>query len=328
MPLRTFRIFGLVTDATTKKGVPDLRVETWSADAAQHAVFGSSLTDERGQFLIAANIDLPGGVVGAIPAVLKVFQNAQPVPATGQAAIPNLLAVERPVVLQVQLPAHEEALTDRVTVPQMLSAIDFVRLSDFKGVFQEGKDRVSAAAGLMVDTIRNALSQIELEPLRPSAVRNKDVVHQDPATAGQRLQAQGVAVNAVKPYRGDFESLGTVTSLPANLKPGDKVDLYEENGVVKAYGIVREPKPQVDPATVVRLDGDVKTLRADATVQSAQVAQLKAQLTQRDATIASLSADLVSVKKANSDLAAQIKPERIAALEDAVKKLQAQNPPR
>jgi hypothetical protein len=327
MALRTFRILGMVVDATAKNGIPDLRVEAWNRDDPQHIVFGVSMTDARGEFQIAASVDLPGGVVGAIPAVLKVFQGSQLLAATGQTTIPNLLTFDTRAVLQVQPPGQEAAPADKVTVPQVLSAIDFVRLSDFKGLYQEGKDRAFAAGGLMLDTLKNAMSQVELSPIGPSPVRNKDVVHQDPVTARQRLEAQGIVVNQIKPYRKDLESLGTTTSLPRNLKRGDKVDLYEENGVIRAYAVVQPPKQVADPAVVNRLDGDVKTLRTDVDARTAQIDALKAQLTQRDATIASLNSDLASVKRAQSDLAAQVRPERLAALEDSVKKLQDRLPP-
>lgn len=339
MPLRKFRISGIVIDAKTRKGAPGLLVEVWDRDDPRHVVFGASMTDEQGEYLIAATVDLPDVVATPISSVLTVFQGAERRPVAGQTFVANLLTFEGRAILEMT--ADDEALLqDKVTVPQILNVINFVRQSDFRGFLQEGKDRTSAAVDLAFDVVKNAVFGMGLTPIRPPEIRNKDIVHQDPATARARLAAQGVAINEVKPYRKNAESLATITSLPVNLKRGDKVDIYEEGGVVKAYAVVRPDNASIDAAAVTQLGSDLKSLRhdldgrvsdvnrlnQDASARAAEIEELRAKLEQRDATIASLNSELANVRKAHDSLAAQVRPERLAAIEDTLKKIQDRLP--
>lgn len=324
MPLRTFRIVGQVTDENTKKGVPGLRVEAWNRDGTDHAVLGSGSTDEQGHFAIAASADPAGAVGGLLPAVLKVLDGDKSLPTTGPSAIPDLFSQSSLISLQVQMPVHETERVDRISVPQLLSAVDFIRLSDFSGIFQEGKDRTFAAGNLFIDTLKRTLSQIELEPLQAPSVRNRDVLYQDPTTATQRLGAQGIAVEEVKPYRKDFESFGTIPSLAANLKKGDRVQLYEEDGVVKAYGVARSSK-RVDPGTVNQIGDNLKKVQAEATTNTAAVNQmgddLKKVQAAADANVTAVNQMADSLKKMRAD--SEANTVAVKQIGDNLKKVQA-----
>ena len=356
MPTRTFRVVGSVTDTQTKKGISGLRVEVWNSPAAQHVVLGSAITDAQGQFDAAAVADVPptpvtGGATGVVPATLRVFQGTQLLTITGQADIPDLFKFKGPAVLQVHPDQPQAELKDRVTVDQVLIGIDFLHQSDFKGVFHEGRTRASSVRSLVTASLTAAAKQFVLKPVKPPQVRNNDVVNQDSFTAQRRLEQQQIK-STVQPYQPGLGTLGDVTSVGATLKPGDTVQLFEQNGIVKSYRIQRASTAANTTqltADVSSLQGEVHTLEGrtqeiDALKLSqqqqtetitalqqktAQVDQLQAQLAkvqsdsaQKDQTITKLQNDVATVSKAHADLAAKVTPERLAAIEDAVKKLQ------
>ncbi|MBZ5493570.1 MAG: hypothetical protein LAO76_21850 [Acidobacteriia bacterium] len=367
MPTRTFRVFGSVSDTQTKKGIAGLRVEVWNSAAAAHLILGSGLTDAQGQFDVAAVADVPqgpvtavgapaGGSTGVVPATLRVFQGQQSLAISGQPDIPDLFKYKGPTALQVHPDQPQAALTDHLTVAQVFQGIDFLHQSDFRGVFQEGRSRVSSVGSLLKASLTSAAKNAVLKPLKPAPVRNTDVVNQDSQTAQRRLDQQQIR-STVQPYQPGLGTLGNVTSLSRTLKPGDNVVLYQQDGIVKSYQIQRAAAPAaVDTiklsADLTSLQGEVLTLEGRTKdIDALQVAQkqqtdtltalqqkaalvdtLQAQLAKvqsdsaaKDATITKLQNDVATVTKAHSDLVAQISPQRLSALEDAVKKLQRPN---
>ena len=367
MPTRTFRVFGSVSDTQTKKGIAGLRVEVWNSAAAAHLILGSGLTDAQGQFDVAAVADVPqgpvtavgvpaGGSTGVVPATLRVFQGQLSLSISGQPDIPDLFKYKGPTALQVHPDQPQAALTDRLTVAQVFQGIDFLHQSDFRGVFQEGRARVSSVGSLLKASLATAAKNAVLKPLKPAPVRNTDVVNQDSQTAQRRLNQQQIN-STVQPYQPGLGTLGDVTSLSRTLKPGDNVVLFQQNGIVKSYQIQKAAAPAAADTTklsadLTSLQGEVLTLEGRTKdIDALQVAQkqqtdtltalqqkaalvdtLQAQLAQvqsdsaaKDTTITKLQNDVATVTKAHSDLAAQISPQRLSALEDAVKKLQKPN---
>ncbi len=357
MPTRTFRVVGSVTDTQTKKGISGLLVEVWNSPAPQHVVLGSAITDAQGQFDAAAVADVPttpatGGATGVVPATLRVLQGKQLLTITGESNIPDLFKFKGPAVLQVHPDQPQVELKDHVTVEQVLTGLDFLRQSDFKGVFHEGRTRANSVRSLVTASLTAAAKKLVLKPVKPSTVRNSDVVNQDSLTAKRRLDQQQIKVASVQAYQPGLGTLGDVTSVSATLKPGDTVDLFEENGIVKSYRIQKASTAGNTTkltADVSTLQGDVHTLQGrtqelDALKLSQQqqtdtitalqqktalVDQLQAQLAkvqsdsaQKDQTITKLQNDVATVSRAHADLAAKITPERLVAIEDAVKKLQ------
>jgi hypothetical protein len=362
VPTRTFRVFGSVSDTQTKKGISGLRVEVWNSAAAAHLILGSGLTDSQGQFDVAAVAEVTqttipgvaGGSTGVVPATLRVFQGQQSLAISGQPDIPDLFKYKGPTALQVHPDQPQASLTDRVTVPQVLQGLDFLHQSDFRGVFQEGRARASSVGSLLTASLSSAAKKLVQTPIKPSTVRNNDVVNQDSLTAQRRLDQQQIK-STVLPYQPGLGTLGDVTSLGATLKPGDTVQLFEQNGIVKSYRIQKA----TTAADTTQLSADVSTLRGEVgtletrtkeidTLKTSQQQQtdsitalqqkaalvdtLQAQLAKvqsdsaaKDTTIAKLQNDVATVTKAHADLAAQISPQRLSALEDAVKKLQRPN---
>jgi hypothetical protein len=208
---------------------------------------------------------------------------------------------------------------------------------------------------LLKASLASAAKNAVLKPLKPSPVRNTDVVNQDSQTAQRRL-GQHQIKSTVQPYQPGLGTLGDVTSLGRTLKPGDNVVLYQQDGIVKSYQIQRAAAAAADTtklsADLTSLQGEVHTLEGrnqeiDALKTSqqqqtdtitalqqkaalvdtlqAQLAKVQSDSAAKDTTIARLQNDVAIVTRAHSDLAAQISPQRLSALEDAVKKLQRPN---
>ncbi len=364
MPTRTFRIVGSVSDVKTQKPVPNLLVQATDTSETQ-SVLGSGTTDDQGRFQIGAEAEVPTD--GIIPANLRVFQGTQPLAATGDTSIPNLFGFDRTAVLQVQIAPVDQPLNDHVTVNQVFTAMNFVQQSDFVGTFRESRDRTTAVGSVLMDSLKTAVKSIGMpSPLQPSTIRNRDVINQDPTTAQRRLEEQKVSVTSVQAYQPGLGALGNVTSIGGTIQPGDKVDLYTENNVVKAYKITRSgsttatllgmggPQPSIIKETV-NLTSNVNALQANvrdlqartqdieqvkvdqknnaaqlAALQQkaaafdqvqAQLAKVQAESAQKDQVITKLQSDVTTLQTTQKSLS-QITPERFAALEANLKKLQ------
>lgn len=341
MPIRTFRITGTVTSLSTKKPVEGLRLEAWDRDSERHTVYGSGISDRSGRFTIPADVDIPGGVVGPIPAVLKAFMDDRAIELSGDIRIENLIVQDSPLRVVANVAAIEPEKRDRVNFDQVESFIDFVRLSDFKGVYREGRDRLGTAVSLGGKGLRSALSGIKLEPIKPPETRSKDIVTQDPATAQRRLAEREITVTAVKPYN-EADGLLSIGSLPSDLRKGDKVELYEQNGVVKAYKIVKPTQTTTGNVDVNRLDQEIVKLRSDLQARDQQIATLRNDLvvanqaaagraaevekmaaevkrisTEKDQQVASLSRELTTLETEQDKIA----NDRLRAIEEKLRRI-------
>lgn len=362
---RIFRIAGNIIDATTHKGVPDLVVEAWDRDAAEHVRFASAVTDRRGRFQLAideAVLGTPMPVV--LPDVhLKVFRDRQPVPVTGDVLLHGVTSLDSRVMLQAQLGTQSPEKRDRITSARVFSVVEFLQLSDFKGVWREGVDKAGGFGGIVLDAVREKISKMELKPLKPSEHRTKDVLRQDVPTSRRRLENRGVTVKEVKPYRAALssETTGLIKGYPAKLRAGDTVNLYEEDGVVRAYSIVKSPKAtDINAGDVTRIDHEVRTLRSEVTTLATvrndladvrasslnttsrldqEVAGVKTRLAtvdtltreltvvkeesaRKDETIAALRQEVTTVRRAHAEFVEKVSPERIARMEEAIRRLE------
>jgi hypothetical protein len=145
-------------------------------------------------------------------------------------------------------------------------------------------------------------------------------------TARTNLEAQKVIVQEVRPYQPGLtqNSFEMVTGFPARVNPGDKVILYEEQGQVRAYSVVREPKATT--ADVSRLDNDLKTVKADVnqvrTSSDQRINQMAQDLAAAKAQIAEKDKELAAVKQQVAKLNTLVKPEELAKISEQQQKLQ------
>jgi hypothetical protein len=319
-----YSITGTVIDRKTRQGVTGLRVEAWDRDTRYHDMLGQQMSRSDGGFTFDFDSEYFGDFApDRLPDVFfKVFLGKQLLLSTQQASLENLRTTATHVMLEVDMPAARFGMVGRVL-----------------GRF-------------LVDT----LAELELQPLRSPAVQTRDVVGQDVFTAQKNLSAQQVTVSEVREYKaGDpAVAISSVTAIPGRVRPGESVVLHQQDGQVKYYSVVRQETPaSIEAEDVARLDGEVKTLRADVNqaaevrdnvtrlktesdqsrmevsaelaAMRAQVAELekvrtelqvvRQQSAEKDREITTLQRDVATLTESQNRLVARLTPERLEKLE-------------
>jgi hypothetical protein len=254
-----------------------------------------------------------------------------------------------------------------VSTEQAVKAVRFVKQSDFAGLWREGRDKASTVGRFAGTLGANAFAKFDLEPIGPTGTRNNEVAGQDTATAQRNLAANGIGVAEVKEFnpQADGDSVRAIGAFPLALKSGDAVTLYQQDGKVQYYSIVKPVEAaQVDAGAVARIDKDVQTLKtnmievesvrtdletvkansaqstaqiegdvAAVKAQVEEVARLKAELAAvqqsaagKDAQIMKLQADMANMQAAQRDINARFSPDKLAALEQQVEQLAKATP--
>jgi hypothetical protein len=353
-------IEGLVVDRATQRPVPGARVEAWDRDTRYHDLLGQVVTDVHGAFTISFGQEYFGDYAPdrAPDVFYKVFLDDQLVLTTFEHPQRNLGPGLTRVKLELDLPQPPPPGKDRISAEQALKALRWWQASDFRGVFNQGRDQTRTVGKLAGALVSDAFKNLDFKPIRPHGAREREVVNQTPDNARRALAAQKIEVTDVKPVAtlAPAERARLLAGYPLRLNPGDRVTLYEENGMVAYY--TRDPKPvaSTDAQTVARIDGDVQVIKArvasmddlrteidtvkDANVEAAarsadqaalvhaqaeELARLRSQLESvqqanagKDLRIAKLQTDLALVTQAQDALAARLPLDRLAALEQQV----------
>lgn len=364
-------IQGVVVDRAKQAGVRGVRVDAWDKDTKYHDLLGQVVTADDGTFQIGFDSAYFGDFAPdhSPDLFFRVYLDGNVVLDTIDEPMMNAPRGITQVRLVIDMPSDVAATTpDRVDPVQALKILDWWQASDFRGVWTETKDKSGTVGKLSGSLAASALKNWNFAPVQPQATREKDVVGQDQAAAQRSLALQQVDVTDVQEVAagGTASAVGSLRHYPLSLKPGDKVVLYTQNGKVLYYTRVPAVDPSgVDEQTVVRIDGDVQTLKAQvqgmdairasvANLQAAdgdkeqrlsadadelktqtdQVAKLQSDLASlrqsnadKDTQILKLQTDLASVRKAQDGLAARLPPlERLDALEAQLKLLQPATP--
>jgi hypothetical protein len=346
------------------RGIGGLRVEAWDLDTRYHDLLGQTTTAPDGSFSFRFDQDFFGDYApDRFPDIFfRVLRGEQLLVTTQQSPLRNVRPPELTVApIEVDLPAPRATKPDRLSPAKAFMAVDFVRQSNFKAAGQDLKAKVKAVGSLVTLGVASRLENLELRPYTGPRVRTDEVVGQDVQTATGSLGAKGVTVNEVKVYRpGSGETLRAITKLPVRLEPGDRVDLYQEDGRVRFYSIVRPTAPaDINAADVADLQAEVTDLRAQVRDAQAvrsdlqefqatqeqgreqleaevvdlrrQVADLedvreqlrtmREQSTAKDQEIAALTREVSVLRGSQEQLQQQLSLDRIARLEDAVRRL-------
>jgi hypothetical protein len=277
MSARIFRISGQVIESQTRQGVLGLRVEAWDIDKQNPNPLGVATTDGQGNFQIAFDkTQFREFFPETVPEVFfKVYQGETLIKSTEDSVLVNA-GTECSVILEVDLPEEPVVGRDRITARQAFRVADFVFRSDFRGVWKETTDQIGLATGFITDMVKNTLTQMDIQPLRTSPQKTNEVVNRDVATAQENLKSQQIEVNQVMPYKPGLNatSLADFRTFPVRLRPGQKVNLYEEEGVVRYYSIVSEPADTTGAADVTRLSQEMDSVKN----RVAEVEQVKSQV--------------------------------------------------
>ena len=369
---RDYTVQGVVVDRATQRGVRGLLVEAWDRDTKYNDMLGQVITDDDGAFTVRFDSDYFGNAKpdNGADVFFKVFMDDREVLSTFDRPLHNMQPGSAQVRLEIDLPQLQPLGQDRVSAEQAFKAIDWWQASDFRGVYHQGRDKTSTVGRMGGALLGDALKRFDFAPVRPQSTREKEIVNQTPDSARVALRQQQVEVTQVKPAStlGSAAGVRQMTGYPLNLRAGDRVTLYEENGVVKYY--TRDPAPAstADGATVARIDEDVQAMKArvagmadmrtdianvrtanadvaartdeeaaQSKAQALELARLQRQLEAvqqasagKDVQIAKLQSDLVLVTKAQDALGARLPLARLDAIEQRLDRLSLQTaaPPR
>ena len=308
MAKRKYQINGTVVDGNTQAGVSGLKVEAWDKDVKYDDLVGVAYTARDGSFIIKfdntyfreyAKDDHPD-------LYFKVFRGEKLLKNTEDTVIANASQRER-VVITLELYSEITEGKDRVSPKQAFTAYNFIMQSDFKGVRKETQKKTGSGLNFIRDMVTGSLEDIK--PIRVQGVREENIVGRDTNTVQADLNKRDVAVANVLPYNPKLnnESFKQLSGHPVSLKPGQRVNLYEKDGKVKYYSIVKEDSRSED----------IKSIREE-------LVTTKAQVQEREQKIAALESELVNLRAEQADLKKQMEKEPVGDLKIEIEALKRQ----
>ncbi len=288
MAKRKYQIDGIVIDGNTETGVSGLKVEAWDKDVKYDDLVGVAFTARDGSFTIKfdntyfreyAKDDQPD-------LYFKVFRGEKLLKDTKDTLIANASQREQ-VVITLQLYSRITEGKDRVTPKQAFTAYNFIMQSDFKGIRRETKNKTGSGLRFIRDMVTGSLE--DLKPIKVQGVREENIVGRDTNTVQADLNKRDVAVANVLPYNPKLsnESFKQLSGRPISLKPGQKVNLYEKDGKVKYYSVVKEESRSED----------LKSIREELKTTKAQVEEREQKIAALESELVNLRAEQVTLKK-------------------------------
>lgn len=306
MEARHYTVRGRVIDRETRRGVSGLKTEAWDKDTKFHDLLGCAMSDARGGFRIEFNELMFGDYGGdELPDLFfRVYRGRRLLASTEDSVLQNVRDAETEVTIEVDLPRKPPEGRDLVSAGQVMKGVDWLRRSDLRGVRKEAVDRVSIVQSVVGDAVKgrvgtlNAMSAL-LGPVQSPDVGANEIVGHDVETARRRLEQRQVNVSAVKTYQPtvDRSGLQLLTRMPVNLKQGDQVELYQENGRVRYYAVPRKQREAgAAPDTGGRARADDTRSRADVDRVERELRQKGEELEQVKAELAQLKRDVAAMR--------------------------------
>lgn len=179
----------------------------------------------------------------------------------------------------------------------MRGGVSSVQQTDLGGMFRNLKSKWMPGVAMMTDSMTRDRSK---QATTVTAVVQKDVVGASIRDAQANLERNNIQVAKIEKYDSSkgVANLRRFASAPANLAPGTRLTLVEENGVVRYYTLATEERTSVDapnttsPAT--RKEAHDDSLREEVSTLREELTRLRAahekELAQRDEAITSLRA--------------------------------------
>jgi len=361
-------IVGQVVDRVSRRGVRGARVEAWDRDTKFHDLLGQATADDDGRFTMSYSSAYFGDFKPDVAPDLffRVKLDDKLVLDTIDQPRINTQRGRLAVTLEIDLPQARPLGRDRVSAEQSIKLVDWWRASDFKGLVREGSSKSGTLLGSFGGQFGDRIAHWDFQPVRPSDTRENSIVGQPAAQAQSALLAQHVQVSEVRSVDASTrERLQTLTRYPLALKAGDRVTLYQEDGIVKYYALTPTlTTTQVDAQAVVAIDAQVQQLKGtavavdavrgelaelkqarsadaqraseDAAARAAQAEQLQAlqaelgslrrSAAEKDVEITRLRSDLGSVRQAQDQLSERLPLRRLEALEARLNAMAPRSP--
>ncbi len=309
MKIIKFQVNGKVVHAISEKPVPNLKVEAWDKDIKYNDLLGQTFTDLEGNFEIEFDSTyFREHAPDAKPDLLfKVFLGKRLLSIANDKVISN--AGERTeVTLRVLIPEMTERGKDRISMQKALEISAFLQQSDFKGLMGQVKETVNSQFAFFTDMIKNSVEKFDFSPIKTGENQSGNIVGQDVKAAGAQLHSQQVTVNEVKKYEPGLnrKSFSDLLHKPVNLKAGQKIDLYEENGKVRYYTIVKDETAA--PAAMVKAEAPELKKMEEELEATRQLAAA------REEKIGKLELEMEQLKKDHSEIRALLQSENMAKL--------------
>jgi hypothetical protein len=308
MAKQKYQINGTVIDGNTQTGVSGLKVEAWDKDMKYDDLVGVAYTGRDGSFIIKfdntyfreyAKDDQPD-------LYFKVFRGEKLLKNTKDSVIANASQREQ-VVITLELYSSITEGKDRLTPKQAFTAYNFIMQSDFKGIRRETKNKTGSGLRFIRDMVTGSLEN--LKPIKVQGVREENIVGRDTNTVQADLNKRDVAVANVLPYNPKLnnESFKQLSGHPISLKPGQRVNLYEKDGKVKYYSVVKEDSRSED----------IKSIREE-------LVNTKTQVQEREQKIATLESELVKLRAEQATMKKQMEKQPEGDLKIEIEALKKQ----
>jgi len=305
---RVYHATGQVIDNQTNQGLPELTVEAWDAGQTTSRPLAVTVTENDGRFKL--ELDFAQFGFKSVPDVIfKVLRNGVQMQGVENAVSWNANAEEAVTILVNRVPKNRTEAKDRITARQFLKVADVLQQSDFRGIVTNVTEKVGTRWGAITDALANTFTKSDFEPLKPGRNFEKEAVNKDVSTVKQNLESEQIEVN-VLPYnpRLDKATLVDLTSFPSNLKAGQKVNLYQENGLVKYMSVVRETKSS-EPAPG---GGDLQ--KEELKKLSEELKKSKEDSLRKDKQISELQQELLTIRQEHGEINKIIKSKEFEAL--------------
>jgi len=320
---QVYHATGQVIDSQTSEGLAELTVEAWDAGNTLKRPLATTKTEKDGRFTVELDFEQFG--LKQIPDVFfKVFQNGAQMEAIESGVAWNANSEEAVTLLVKVVTKDRSKAKDRVTAKQVLKTADFFQQSDFIGLFRNVKEKIGTRWGTIADAVSNSLLKTDIEPVKPGRDFEKEVVGTDVNTAKKNLEAEQVEVNVLKYNpRVNKATLSDLTSFSTKLKPGQKVNIYEENGTVKYMAVVKDNKGAAEP----RFTGD-DSQKEELKKMGEELKASREESLRKDKQIIELQQELLSIKQDHVEIKQLLKSKEFDALLKSVGKKPGEDKPK
>jgi len=230
------QITGQVIDNASDTGEAGLTVEVWDSTQVVRQALATGKTDDNGRFML--RFDPLQFKMQEVPDLFfKVLDGDNLLTSTEDQVTWNSGSQED-VTIYLVAPEEETDEKDKYTGLQLLTVTNFVRQSDFKGLFSQVLSTAGTGLGFARDMFVGSLTDLERPPISVTTKR-EDILGQHVQVAARNLKDQEIAVDQVLPYkpRLDKASFSMLGSQPVNLRSGQTVNLYVQDDIVKYYSL-------------------------------------------------------------------------------------------
>lgn len=242
MAVKKYTINGKVVDKETGKSLPNHRIEAWSDKSKDSGPLGMAISNREGGFQIS--IDPAGfqklekGTTAEV--YFKIYIGKRTVRNT-ENSMTWKTNEKKDVNIEIEAPGKISQGKDRINTPQILRAASFLSESDFSGVYDDFRQRASTTLGYISDMVMNSITELDLKPVKVKGPRMGDIVNKDVELVQKKLEDQNIVVEGIHPYNPKLNSESLNFSvLSSSLQEGQKVHLYQENGKVRYFSVVRD----------------------------------------------------------------------------------------